>query len=66
MDKIPNGGFPPLQLKETINKKSNKERFIATDMKKNVNIRQILLNNQKTNIFEEKKDNDTLEEIDTL
>jgi hypothetical protein len=63
MDKIPNGGFPPLQLKEKI-KKNSKQRAIKSNIKKIVNIRDILVNNQKTSIFEKEKDN--LIEVNTL
>ena len=66
MDKIPNGGFPPLMQYIKKNKKHDKkntniERFYTTEKK--ININQILNNNTK-NIF--KIDNNDIEEINTL
>jgi hypothetical protein len=50
MDKIPNGGFPPIvfcnKKDKTINKKVGKERLYIPDIK-NINIKEILNTNTK-------------------
>jgi len=59
----PNGGFPPLFLKN--NKKhfiNNKERFINS----NINIHQILKTKDTKNILDEIKKKDDLEVITSL
>ena len=61
-----NGGFPPLILKK-IKKSDNKERTTSSNIKTNVNIRQILQTNNTENILDTvKQPKDDLEEIDEL
>jgi hypothetical protein len=63
MNKIPNGGFPPLKLKKTIEKKTNnKNRSFTKPI--NINIRQILINNRNKNIIN--NDEQQLEEVNDL
>lgn len=65
MNKIPNGGFPPLKLKKTIEKKTNnKNRSFSKPMQNNINIRQILFNNYNKNIII--NDDQQLEEVNDL
>jgi hypothetical protein len=54
MNDLPNAGFPPLKV---INTKigNTKERFFSAN--KNLNIRDIILNNQNKNIKEDTEDN---------
>ena len=63
MNKIPNGGFPPLKLKKTIEKKTNnKNRSFTKPI--NINIRQILINNPNKNIINNGEQQ--LEEVNNL
>lgn len=68
MEQLKLGGFPPL-VKKTKNinidkkQKELKPQFFATSERKNINIREILLN--KSNLFEEKKE-ELLEEVNTI
>jgi hypothetical protein len=63
MNKIPNGGFPPLKLKKTIEKKTNnKNRSFTKPI--NINIRQILINNSNKNIINNNEQK--LEEVNDL
>ncbi len=53
MSSLPNGGFPPLIIKN-INKKqeNNKERSIKSTITNNINIREILQTKTNNNILE--------------
>lgn len=60
-----NGGFPPLILKD--NKKisnNNKERFVSSTIKNNINIKKILETKNTTNILE--KDNSIVNNLDIV
>ena len=59
---IPNGGFPPLFLKNNKKSKNNKERFINS----NINIHQILKTKDTKNILDEVKEKNDLEVITSL
>jgi hypothetical protein len=59
-----NGGFPPLILKNNIKSENNKERFITSDIKKNINIREILQVKKNKNILDDIKKKDT--ELDII
>ncbi len=68
MSNLANGGFPPLIIKN-INKKqeNNKERSIASTMKNNINIREILQTKINKNILENiNKDTNELEIVTSL
>jgi hypothetical protein len=60
MKGLKNGGFPPLILKNNIKSENNKERFISSNIKKNINIREILQIKKNQNILDDvkKKDNE--------
>jgi hypothetical protein len=67
MNKIPNGGFPPLKLKKTIEKKTNnKNRSFSKPMQNNINIRQILFNNYNKNNIIKNNYEQQLEEVNDL
>lgn len=67
MNKMPNGGFPPLKLKITLEKKSNnKDRLFAKSIQKDINIREILLNNSKKKIINKHSDNNELDEVNDI
>lgn len=58
MNSLLNGGFPPLILKNINNKlNNNKERLISSNIKKNINIREILQTKINKNILDIKKEN---------
>lgn len=64
ISRTPNGGFPPIFLKNNEKSKNNKERFIASN---NINIRQILQTKNTKNILDKTKvDNNDLEVVDDL
>lgn len=62
--KSPNGGFPPLKyckIEKKDSKELKKERFFKSDLKKNINIKDILITNNKNNknnILEKQTDDD--------
>ena len=63
----PNGGFPPLILKNNTKSENNKERYITSNINNNINIRQILQTKTTTNILDELKDNkDQLDIVTSL
>jgi hypothetical protein len=67
MEKIPNGGFPPLALykKEKIRKLKNnedKEKYSSVEIR-NINIKEILNTTSSKPII---TDNDNIEEIDEI
>ena len=62
MEKIPNGGFPPIVLK-TKNIKKNIERLFYSNDKNKININQILNINIKKSII---PDNNEIIEINTI
>ena len=66
---IPNGGFPPFERCEKLNKNNNKKKkgkfFEFTSDTKNVNIRQILEENNKKIIVPIATENE-LEEISEI
>tara|TARA_B110000971_G_C19990958_1_gene491940 strand:+ start:1331 stop:1531 length:201 start_codon:yes stop_codon:yes gene_type:complete len=66
MNKIPNGGFPPLKFKKTLEKQNNKDRLFSKPIQKNINIRQILINNSKKDIINENIDKVELDEVNNL
>jgi len=51
-----NGGFPPLVLKNNKKSENNKDRFIVSNIKNNINIRQILQTKNTKNILDKIKD----------
>ena len=55
-DDILNGGFPPLILKKNI-KKNNKERLFSSNIKYNINIKEILESKKKTFLINNNKNN---------
>ena len=68
MSNLANGGFPPLIIKN-INKKQgdNKERLISSNIKNNINIREILQIKTNKNILENiNKDTNELEIVNSL
>ena len=68
MEKLKLGGFPPLIKKTTSKdkevKKDLKPQFFSTVQKTNINIREIL--SEKTDLFENNKTVDSLEELDEI
>jgi hypothetical protein len=67
-NKIPNGGFPPLKYcKENFKKNSKefkKERFFKSDLKKNINIKDILnIKNNKDIIKYDDNELDVIKEL---
>jgi hypothetical protein len=57
VSQISNGGFPPLILKNNKKSENNKERFITSNIKNNINIRQILETKNIKNILDNIKNN---------
>ena len=62
-----NGGFPPLILKNVKKSTNNKERFMVSNINKNINIHQILKTIKPINILDNiKKTKDDLDIITSL
>ena len=59
MNKIPNAGFPPLIVKKDV--KNNKNRFINSIIKNNINIKEII-NTQNNKEEKEEKEKITIAE----
>jgi len=61
-NKIPNGGFPPLKYCKEVLKKTSKEfkkeRFFKSDLKKNINIKDILNTKNNKDIIVKKEDDE--------